>query len=193
MRHAISSYFKDPSGRINLKGTGHAGTGEGLAVTEKNVGVLKERLEGAFRDIPEFHGQMSKYVMFSVTGEGLRIELQETNGGMFFDVGNSRPTHTGEVLFRALAQELSKLPNSLVIEGHTDARVYKSAGLADYSNWDLSFDRANMARRIMVANGLGERSIAEVRGFADRRPITVDANESRNRRISVVITYGQPK
>ncbi|MCX6625975.1 MAG: OmpA family protein [Acidobacteria bacterium] len=188
VRRAISSYFKDPRGSLHLKGTGHAGSGEGLAVTEKNVGALKHRLESALRELPEFR-DLSRYILFSVTGEGLRIELQESNGGMFFEVGDSRPTRYGDVLFRALAMELAKLPNKLVIEGHTDARAYHSAGLGDYSNWNLSFDRANMARRIMIADGLGEERIAEVRGFADRRPITADPNERRNRRVSVVVAY----
>ncbi len=188
VRKAISSYFKDPHGSLSLEGTAHAGSGEGLAVTEKNVGALKDRLESAMRELPEFR-DLSRYVLFSVTGDGLRIELQESNGGMFFGVGDSRPTRNGEVLFRSLATELAKLPNKLVIEGHTDARTYRGAGLENYSNWDLSFDRANMARRIMLSNGLPEDRVSEVRGFADRRPITSDTNESRNRRVSVVVTY----
>lgn len=188
VRKAISSYFKDPRGRLQLKGTAHAGSGEGLAVTRKNVASLKDRLESAMRELPEFH-DLGRYVLFSVTGEGLRIELQESNGGMFFEVGNSRPTHNGEALFQALAAELSKLPNRLVIEGHTDARAYRGSGPTAYSNWDLSFDRANMARHIMIAHGLRVDQISEVRAFADRRPLTPDPNESRNRRISVVVTY----
>lgn len=188
VRKAISSYFNDPRGRLHLKGTSHAGSGEALAVTRNNVGALKQRLENAMRQLPEFR-ELGRYVLFSVTGEGLRIELQESSGGMFFEVGNSRPTRNGQVLFEALAVELSKLPNKLVIEGHTDARAYRGNGILGYTNWDLSFDRANMARRIMLASGLEESRVSEVRGFADRRPITGDPNESRNRRVSVVVTY----
>ena len=102
----------------------------------------------------------------TITAEGLRIDLLETQRGLFFETGNPRPTDAGADLLKVLADELVKLPNKVAIEGHTDAIPY---GRADYSNWELSSDRANAARRILTASGLAESRISQVRGFADPR------------------------
>jgi chemotaxis protein MotB len=71
-----------------------------------------------------------------VTNEGLRIELMESVSGTFFDSGRSKLNADGRGLLIALAQELSKLPNKLSIEGHTDSKPYATSG--NYSNWELS-------------------------------------------------------
>ena len=126
---------------------------------------------------------------FTVTGEGLRIELMESSGGMFFETGSSIPTSSGENLFRLLAAELAELPNQVTLEGHTDSQVFRSSDPAAYGNWELSFDRANMARRMMISYGVRAERIAAIRGFADRRPITSDSSESRNRRVSVILQF----
>ena len=124
----------------------------------------------------------------SVTGEGLRIELMESESGMFFDSGSPIPSDVGRDLIERLARELAKMPYHLLIEGHTDARPF--TGRADYSNWELSTDRANAARRIMEANGIVDSRIVQVRGFADqnlRNP--KDPLDPSNRRISVIVRY----
>jgi chemotaxis protein MotB len=188
VRKAVSGYFRDPKGYRAQVGTGRAGSGEGLTITEKNVAQLKERLERSIGDTPALRN-LSKYVKFTVTGEGLRIELMESSGGMFFESGSPRPTPTGENLFRLLAAELSALPNPITLEGHTDSQAFRSAAPEAYGNWELSFDRANMARRLMIGNGLVPERVAGIRGYADRRPLTVDPLESRNRRVSVILQY----
>ena len=87
-----------------------------------------------------------------------------------------------------LAQELGKLPNKLSIEGHTDSQPY--APSATYSNWELSSDRANAARRVMQANGIGADQVTQVRGFADQRLRKPDAPlDPSNRRISLIVQY----
>ena len=84
-----------------------------------------------------------------------------------------------------LATELLKLPNKVAIEGHTDSTPY---GGADYSNWELSSDRANAARRILVKNGLDQDRISQVRGFADQRLLLKnDPMNPSNRRISIIV------
>jgi len=90
-----------------------------------------------------------------------------------------------------LAQELGNLPNAICIEGHTDAKPY--GGGSAYTNWELSADRANSARRVMQANGLRADQISQVRGFADqmlRRPQA--PLDPANRRISVIVQYVTP-
>src|SRR5580693_5394359 len=121
----------------------------------------------------------------TMTAEGLRIDLLETKRGLFFDTGNPKPTEAGSELLKVLAAELAKLPNKVAIEGHTDSAPY---GRADYSNWELSADRANAARRILMESGLAEDRISQVRGFADQRLLKKDApTDPSNRRISVIV------
>jgi chemotaxis protein MotB len=189
VRQAVSGYFRDPRGYHRLSGSARAGSGESLAVDRTTVQQLREKMEQAMRNLPGFQ-KFADHVQFSVTGEGLRVELMEKEGGMFFSSGSQRPTADGERLFELLGQQLGALPNSIAIEGHTDARAFRFQTLDSYGNWELSFDRANMARRIMLASGLGAGQVTEIRGYADNRVlIASDPSDSRNRRVSVIVKY----
>jgi len=124
----------------------------------------------------------------TVTAEGLRIELMESEKGTFFESGRPEPTASGREMMIAIANEIGKLPNKVSLEGHTDARPY--TGLANYSNWELSSDRANASRRLMMQNGLREDQVAEVRGFADQRLRNAkEPADAANRRISLIVRY----
>lgn len=189
VRESISGYFKDPRGKADLSGSGLAGSGESLRVARSDIDKLKEKLDIALRQLPGIQN-MQQYMKFSMTGEGLRIELMENEGGMFFESGSHAPTQRGEELFRTLANELSRMPNQIAIEGHTDAQPFHAAGASAYSNWDLSFDRANEARRVMERFGLRSAQVTEIRGYADRRTLVdTDPLDSRNRRISIIMKY----
>ena len=187
VQKAVASYFKDPSGNGKLMGSTMAGVGESVNVTKDDMGHLKEKLEQAMKTMPQFQ-QMKDNVELTITNEGLRVELLETEKGMFFDSGNAHPSSRGEELLVRLAAELGKLPNTLLMEGHTDAKPYSGDGA--YSNWELSADRANSARRLMQANGLRPDQVAQVRGFADQHLRTPqDPMNPSNRRISVIVKY----
>jgi chemotaxis protein MotB len=189
IREAVGGYFRDPQGHVKQIGTAHAGSGEGMAIDANNVGDLRRKLEAAMRHLPGFR-KFAQNVQFTMTGEGLRVELLESDGGMFFETGSPRPTANGEALFRLLAVELGRVQNPVAIEGHTDARPYRSKAVDAYGNWELSFDRANMARGIMLAYGVRADQIAEIRGYADRRILfPSNPTDSRNRRVSVVMKY----
>jgi len=118
----------------------------------------------------------------------LRIELLETSSGTFFESGSPALNNDGKELLAALAQQLEKLPNHVSIEGHTDANPY--IGKSDYSNWELSSDRANSARRLMQRNGLRADQVSQVRGYADQK-LRIPGNplEPSNRRISLIVQY----
>jgi chemotaxis protein MotB len=90
-----------------------------------------------------------------------------------------------------LAEELGKLPNGLLIEGHTDAKP--CSGGTSYSNWELSTDRANAARRLMEGRGVRPEQIGQVRGFADRQlRHPEDPDAASNRRIRVIVQFVSP-
>jgi chemotaxis protein MotB len=188
VKEAVAGYFKDPKGYSHKLGAGPAGAGEGLPITEKTADDLRRQIEEALRRAPEFQ-KMKDHIQISVTGEGLRIELLETEQGMFFVTGSPTPTPAGERLIQHLAAELAAMRNPIVIEGHTDSRPFRNAGpTTGYSNWELSADRANAARRLLHGFGVAPEQVVEVRGFADRKPLQPDAPEdTRNRRISLVV------
>lgn len=123
-----------------------------------------------------------------VTGQGLRIELMETGEGeVFFDKASASLKPAIRSILNLMAPELQNLPNDVVVEGHTDALPFGSAA---YSNWELSVDRANAARRVLVHAGLSGDRVVEVRGYADRHPKNrEDRLDPRNRRISVLLPY----
>jgi len=97
----------------------------------------------------------------------LRVELLEMEAGMFFESGKPVPTSNGSELLASLAKQLGQLPNTVLIEGHTDSKPFSGDG--SYSNWELSADRANSARKLMESNGLRAEQVGHVRGFADRQ------------------------
>lgn len=184
VQKAVGGYFSDPTGKGRQTGTTNSGAGETLTLNRQDLQHLKEKLEQVLRQIPAFQ-HMEKQIRMTLTTEGLRIDLIETERGLFFETGNPKPSEAGTGLLKTLASELSKLPNKVAIEGHTDSAPY---GRADYSNWELSADRANSARRILMESGLDERRISQVRGFADQRLLTKDdPTNPSNRRISIIV------
>ena len=187
VKKAVSVYFSDPTGAGKQTGSGMVGTGESLSLAKDDMADLKEKLQQALKKSPEFE-KLKDHVQMTVTGEGLRIEMLETEKGMFFDSGSAAPNGVGKELILRLAKELGSLPNDLLIEGHTDSKPY--SGKAEYSNWELSADRANAARRLMEQSGVRPGQVVQVRGFADhnlRDKASPDA--ASNRRISVIVRY----
>ena len=190
VRQSVSGYFKDPRGYTRSLGAGPANAGESLAA---HAGQIQKQLEEALRQLPEFQ-KLRSNVRFSVTGEGLRIDLMETEQGLFFVTGSPTPTPEGERMLSILAREIGRMSNSVVIEGHTDSRPFRDANpTSGYSNWELATDRANAARRLLHTYGMPPQQVVEVRGFADQKPLVPDAPEDpRNRRISLVVRFGGP-
>ncbi len=187
IREAVGGYFKDPTGTSKKVGSGKTGAGDNFTLTKENMNMLKDELQKAVRKVVDFE-KLKNQIEMTVTAEGLRIELMESEKGTFFASGIAEPSEDGREILVMLAHELAKLPNTISIEGHTDAKPF--AGRGSYSNWELSADRANAARRMMQENGLGPRQVTQVRGYADQRLRKPAAPEdASNRRISVVVQY----
>ena len=192
VKASVSGYFTDPRGYTKRLGAGPAAAGEGLTVDRKNVGDVEKQIAAALHRMPEFSG-IRDNVKLSMTGEGLRIDLLETEQGLFFVTGSPKPTAAGERLLSVLAGEIRQMPNAIVVEGHTDSLPFRNAlPTSGYSNWELSSDRANAARRLLHEGGVRTEQVVEVRGFADQRLLFPgDPKDPRNRRISVVIKLPQ--
>jgi chemotaxis protein MotB len=187
VQQAVGGYFRDPSGTSKKVGSDMHGSGENMSLRKEDMAKLKDELAMKIRKLVNFD-KFNKQIEMTVTNEGLRIELLEEPMGTFFDVGKPTPTDNGKELLAALAQEIGKLPNRVSIEGHTDSQPYQSDG--EYSNWELSVDRANAARRLMWSSGLRSDQVEQVRGFADQHLRLKDKpTDSANRRISVIVQY----
>jgi chemotaxis protein MotB len=184
---AVGGYFKDPTGTAKKVGSNQSGSGENFPLTKKNLAELKEQLQKNIRSINDLE-KLRKNIEMTVTAEGLRIELLESEKGTFFDSGSSALNQSGREMLVLLAEELGKVPNHISIEGHTDAKPFSEK--ANYSNWELSSDRANAARRLMQQSGVRADQVSQVRGFADQRLRNPkDPLEASNRRISIIVEY----
>ncbi len=184
---AISGYFKDPSGTGKETGSSLTGSGENVQPGKQEMAKLKEELQKSIQGINDL-AKLKNNIEITVTEEGLRIELLESGEGTFFDSGSPALNKSGQEIATLLAAELGKAPNRVSIEGHTDAKPY--TGKSSYSNWELSADRANAARRLMQQSGLRGDQISQVRGFADQRLRNVnDPLDPSNRRVSIIVQY----
>jgi chemotaxis protein MotB len=187
VKKAVSSFFSNPSGPGKLTGTAAAGLGHGIEIPKTDMNKLREKIQQAMMKTPNFT-RLKAHVEITITSDGLRIELLESETGVFFEQGKPVPSGSGADLLENLAEQLGQLPNDLLIEGHTDSKPF--AGDAAYGNWELSTDRANSARRLMQAHGLRPNQVVQVRGFADRQLRHPEDPESpSNRRISVIVEY----
>lgn len=187
VQEAVGGYFKDPTGTRKQVGSDMRGAGENFIVSKDNMEQLKEQLQRAIKEIPRFD-KFKNHIDMTVTNEGLRIELTESEKGTFFDSGSAKISEDGEELLHTLAGELAKLPNTIAMEGHTDSKQYTAGG--SYGNWELSSDRANAARRLMQRAGIRPNQVTQVRGFADQRlRKKEDPLDPSNRRISLIVQY----
>ena len=185
VKKAVAGYFNDPKGTANLLGTTMAGNGVQVTQNDDALKRLKEKLEKEIMAKKELQ-KLSKQIEITITPEGLRIELLETKNGTFYESGSARLSDSGQELLELLAAELKTLPNNLLIEGHTDAAQYSTN--ANYSNWELSADRANSARRLLQQDGVRQDQVTQVRGYADQL-LRVKNNpfDPSNRRISILV------
>ena len=186
IKKAVAGYFNDPKGTSTLTGTTVSGTGEAItASAATSMKQLKERLEQGIKAKRDLE-QLSKQIEITITSEGLRIELLEDKNGTFYEMGSARLSKSGQELLALLAGELKAIPNALLIEGHTDATQYSSD--TSYSNWELSADRANAARRLLQQGGVRPDQVTQVRGYANQM-LRVKSNpyDPSNRRISILV------
>ncbi|PID62442.1 MAG: chemotaxis protein MotB [Ignavibacteriae bacterium] len=200
VKASISNYFNDPIGFANGKGPSVI-EGKGPKVTAHKVlsdyekkKMERKRLEEMGSNLkqtlsnPDFQNLVDQ-IDIQVTDEGLRIEIMESNSDAFFEVGTSTLKSGAKKMLNVIGKQMAELHNKIVVEGHTDSRPFPS-GDKGYSNYELSADRANAARRILLDSGLKSNQIDEIRGYADNRLRNPDnPYDVVNRRISIVVKY----
>jgi chemotaxis protein MotB len=202
VKKSIAGYFRDPgvfdfehSTSMIPGGTPGMDPGGTPSVTPPNSDELKgeddllrqaaEHVRRKLAEMPNLT-ELRDQIDLKITSEGLRIELVEQQGSSFFDSGSAALVGESERILSVIAKELSQLQNEVVLEGHTDSRNYTAA--RGYTNWELSSDRANAARRVMEEAGLNVGQVRGVRGFAATQLRVPEAPfDPRNRRISIVV------
>ncbi|HEY4366554.1 MAG TPA: flagellar motor protein MotB [Steroidobacteraceae bacterium] len=151
----------------------------------------KERLESLLQDLRkaiderESLAKFKDQILLDVTPEGVRIQIIDHDRRSMFPLGSAVLESFSDNILREVASIVVTVPNHISISGHTDIRPY---GKANYSNWELSADRANAARRSMIAGGLPEEKIGRVVGLASSVLLDPGVPDSPiNRRISIVV------
>ena len=209
----IADYFKTP---LKVALSGGSNVGEASSVIkgggtdlQKKMGQVKKEKEAVDpqaerqkmvdlqKKIQQEMGHSPIFKDFKdqlkleMTPEGLRIQIVDEKNRPMFASGSSTMLPTTKTLLQALAADLNQMPNRLSISGHTDATPY-GAGLTGYSNWELSADRANAARRELIAGGLGSNKVLRVVALADADPLLPgNLFAPENRRITIVVLNQQ--
>lgn len=203
VKQAVEGYFKDPVGYTKAYQAGLLKGGQGVmkmgagADKQKSTETIEEqmkremeelaqRLRSTIEEMPGLN-VLKNHIELEVTREGLRIQLIEGSDQIrFFKQGSSVLSLKGELILKTIAMELGKLSNQLVIEGHTDGA---DPGRGEhYTNWELSADRANSARRAMMESKLNPGQVYQVRGYANNKlRIKDDPYDPRNRRITILV------
>ena len=173
---------------------GAAGTAQVDATEAQKIADAAEQrqLDSLMQDLKEAIGKSQALAPFKdqllldITPEGLRIQIVDAQNRAMFDLGSASLKNYTDQILRELSPYLSSVPNRISLTGHTDTTPYASRN--GYTNWELSADRANAARRALEAGGLGSDKVARVVGLSSA--VLFDKTQPRNpinRRISIIV------
>jgi len=203
VRASVAGYFREPGVFDYERSTGMLPGGrpgvepggaptpmpppdaQALLQEQRILAIAAEHIRERMAQSPGL-ATLADQIEFTITSEGLKIDLVERADSSFFDSGSAELRGESERILQIIAAELAELDNDIVLEGHTDRRPYADG--TRYGNWELSADRANAARRAMQRAGLREQMVRGVRGYADTQLRMVDRPlDPRNRRVSIVV------
>ena len=154
----------------------------------KDFAQASEKLQQAIRTDSELK-ELSKNLMVDMTTEGLRIQILDQQGDPMFPSGSAQMFEKTEKLMALVAKVTQTMPNNISIRGHTDGKPFRGNGR--YSNWELSADRANSSRRVLIEHGVPPAKISNVVGKSDTDHFNKDDPlDSQNRRISIILLRG---
>ena len=148
--------------------------------------AIAENLTNLREELRKDSRKLSDHLMVKMSAEGIVLEIVDSDSSPLFEVGRSEPTALLQELLAVVSGSLGSFENDIKIVGHTDDRQYRNG--VDYDNWNLSADRANQARKLLLADGLPSGRLKEVSGRADTDPLLPDdPSAPQNRRISITI------
>ena len=204
-RKGISEYFANPyKAEENAKGmapppgtSGALSEIQGKQATtdldliaekeeKKNLAKLKEKIEKMIKDDIKL-SEAKDQIKLEITDEGLRVQIIDSKNKPMFKTGSSETEPQIRTILGAFAPVINSLPNRITINGHTDSQPF-SGNRKQYTNWELSSERANAARFVLTQGGLGEDKIIRVAGLSDSIHFNKkDPLDPMNRRISIIV------
>jgi len=211
-KQAVQGYFKDPVGYteggsrnpVDLGGSASVVDESSENVAESDIQIEakiveemaetleRQKMEQLFQDLQErieeseTLQEFKDQLLIDITSEGLRIQIVDRSRRPMFDSGRAELKYYSQDILFELAKTLSTVRNKLSITGHTDSTPF--SGRPGYTNWELSADRANTARRALVAGGVDGRQIGRVVGLSDSVLFNKDDPQAPvNRRISIIV------
>jgi chemotaxis protein MotB len=193
LKESIANYFRSPgvfetmdggilsaAKKVSKEPTNLASKDE-----EQALFSVAQSLQKKFEKRPEF-SKFKDQVRVEVTEDGLRIQILDKAERVSFPVGSAELTDEAKIILAEIADTIKTLPNPIVIGGHTDGRPMQMAN--GYSNWELSADRANAARRFLETSGMNPKQIIRIIGYADSDLLVPDDPMApSNRRITITI------
>ena len=204
-KQGLSRFFSSPSAMVSSGGTNSSVidfTGEPRPESEFDPAPPDEALSEEGEKIPlddlllqlkeqietsEAFKDYKDQLQLDITIEGLRIQMMDDEARPMFDLGSPKLKSYAEEMLRTIGATVAQVPNRVSVAGHTDSRTY-SAGRTEYSNWELSADRANAARRALAQRMARDVKFGRVVGLADSVPYDrEDPFNAANRRISIVV------
>ena len=186
---------KDPVAESGLVKKGQA-RDAAESMKEKEAALAKaeaaqmHRIKKNLDSLVDSNGKLrpfKKQMLIDVTSEGLRIQIVDEQNRPMFALSNAELQPYTRDILRELAPTLNSLPNKISLSGHTDSKPY-AGGLTGYGNWELSADRANAARRVLIAGGMDEAKLIRVLGLSSAILLDKDNPQNPiNRRISIIV------
>ncbi len=176
-----SLYTQDTLAKDGAGAEGDKDFGQGEGTDEE----LQEKIDMMNAALATVDEKLSEHLILKMSPEGLVIELIDQADSALFSMGSAQPSPILRELTQIVATSFETVANDIKIVGHTDNHAF--IGNGDYSNWDLSSDRANTARRLLTQMGFPSTQISEVSGKASTEPLSDDPYSPQNRRISITI------
>lgn len=148
---------------------------------------LRDKIQAAIDKDPELR-KYNHQIRLDMSPDGLHIQLIEDNDQPMFELGSHQLAPFMDRFLDLIVPMLNTLPNKMTIRGHTDSRQFMRGSNGVYSNWELSMDRANAARHVMMKADFDDSKLMRVSGVADRLPLPgTKASDGVNRRIELIV------
>jgi chemotaxis protein MotB len=202
---ALVEYEQQPDGTmVEKQQEQKESEAERVAAEQANIeqyqAEVKERAENMTRLEDEIRqhiqertdlSDLGENLRFDRTSDGLLVQIMDKEGRSMFTRGSARVDTRTRDLLRIIGEAIMDMENDIVITGHTDAVPFASN--LGYSNWELSADRANATRRVLIDTGVAPARIRRISGLASTEPLNpADPEAAENRRISVLLAYPEP-
>jgi len=198
IKEAVERAFRNPFSAVNKESTGiipnsnkdanaqNKAKGNYESVTAIEMQMLRKVTEDIAKMLAQSQ-ELEQSVQIELTPDGVRINIFDRSHKPVFEPGTDQFTTYGDWVFSTLAWEIARFHAFRIeLEGHTETRPDNDP--ESLNKWDLSTERANAARRKLIASGLTAEQVFKVSGFADTQPLAglVSTNES-NRRVTVLL------